>query len=68
LVPRPGVVLRWGHEPRRHARHAHADVSLGVCDGNVRFQHATSGSLQFGKNLVVTANANIEKGGLVLRR
>jgi hypothetical protein len=22
--PRPGVVLRWAHEPRRHARHAHA--------------------------------------------
>jgi hypothetical protein len=21
---RPGVVLRWAHEPRRHARHAHA--------------------------------------------
>jgi hypothetical protein len=25
--PRPGVVLRWAHEPRRHARHAHADAS-----------------------------------------
>ena len=29
MAPRPGVVLRWAHEPRRHARHAraHADAS-----------------------------------------
>ena len=33
--PRPGVVLRWAHEPRRHARHAHAHLLMPAAAASI---------------------------------